>query len=212
MTVGVVVAQSPPSVAAVMVLEEVRHLTRVSGGWGRGGRKGYKACAGVRAAFTAWKTGVAHAAHVVRVGSGCRTHTTGRMGCGLEVLLLGVDAATNSATNSTNSVTARHFETPSVFSALQLMGPLLCSGMQDAAEGKRVVQSLLSYLDRQHQWLGGHVLDTALAIMRRTAGDEQRAYGLYLALLKHATGAKGARGCGRMSACGFFSGGGHVCI
>jgi hypothetical protein len=87
------------------------------------------------------------------------------------------------------------------------------SCLQDAAEGKKVLEFLMRYLDGSgSSWLGGPVLEAGMGIMRQACAEEHQRYMLYSSLMRHVAtpgapwlaGRRGGRAGGWCARCGWF--------
>ena len=56
---------------------------------------------------------------------------------------------------------------------------------QDAAEGKKVLEFVMRFLDRQHRWLGSPVAGTSIAVLQAACEQEHQRYLLFSTLLRH---------------------------
>jgi hypothetical protein len=56
---------------------------------------------------------------------------------------------------------------------------------QDAADGRRVVECLLRYLDENRLWARAGAADAHLAVLRQACAEEHQRYLLFSALLRH---------------------------
>eukprot|EP00887_Chlorella_sp_A99_P006324 scaffold3.g6324.t1 len=56
---------------------------------------------------------------------------------------------------------------------------------RDGAEGKKVVEFVLRYLDQGGRWLGGPVLATSMLVLRQACEQEHQRYLLFLGLMRH---------------------------
>jgi hypothetical protein len=61
---------------------------------------------------------------------------------------------------------------------------------QDAAEGKKVLEFVMRFLDGQRRWLGSPVLEAALAVLRAACQQEHQRYLLFSTLLRHGAAAQ----------------------
>lgn len=62
--------------------------------------------------------------------------------------------------------------------------------MQDAAEGKKVLEFVMRFLDHRGRWLGSPVVDTAVAVVQAACQQEHQRYLLYSTLLRHVAAAE----------------------
>lgn len=86
--------------------------------------------------------------------------------------------------DSTTSSTFAAVETPRTVAlhVLELLGHMT----KDAAEGKRIVEYLLRYLDRGHHWTNASgLVEVALGTMRKVCAEEHQRYLLFSALTRH---------------------------
>jgi hypothetical protein len=61
---------------------------------------------------------------------------------------------------------------------------------QDAAEGKKVLEFVVRFLDAHGRWLGGPVVETCMAVLQQACEEEHQRYLLFSTLLRHVAGAE----------------------
>ena len=59
---------------------------------------------------------------------------------------------------------------------------------QDAAEGKKVLEFVVRFLDAHGRWLGGPVVETCMAVLQQACEEEHQRYLLFSTLLRHVAG------------------------
>ncbi|KAL4458469.1 hypothetical protein ABPG75_013334 [Micractinium tetrahymenae] len=56
---------------------------------------------------------------------------------------------------------------------------------RDAAEGKKVLEFVMRFLDGRHRWLGSPVVETSIAVLQQACEQEHQRYLLFSTLLRH---------------------------
>ncbi|KAL4418649.1 hypothetical protein ABPG77_011399 [Micractinium sp. CCAP 211/92] len=56
---------------------------------------------------------------------------------------------------------------------------------RDAAEGKKVLEFVMRFLDGHHRWLGSSVVETSIAVLQQACEQEHQRYLLFSTLLRH---------------------------
>ena len=62
--------------------------------------------------------------------------------------------------------------------------------LQDAAEGKKVLEFVMRFLDSGSRWLGSPVAETSLAVLQQACEAEHQRYLLFSTLLRHVAAAE----------------------
>lgn len=66
----------------------------------------------------------------------------------------------------------------------------LPSPVQDAAEGKKVLEFVMRFLDGRNRWLGSPVVETSVAVLQQACEQEHQRYLLFSTLLRHVAAAE----------------------
>lgn len=61
--------------------------------------------------------------------------------------------------------------------------------LQDAAEGKKVLEFVMRFLDQERRWLGSPVLETSMAVLQAACQQEHQRYLLFSSLMRHVAAA-----------------------
>ncbi|KAI3435863.1 hypothetical protein D9Q98_001921 [Chlorella vulgaris] len=96
-----------------------------------------------------------------------------------------LDAALSMTRGSISHVVAA---SPPAVAAL-LVFEELAHMTRDAAEGKKVLEFVMRFLDQERRWLGSPVLETSMAVLQAACQQEHQRYLLFSSLMRHVAAA-----------------------